>query len=99
MWINHIFFTDDSLLFYRANELELRCLQNILDDYEKASGQKLNKQKTSIYFSRNTSVGVNRSLSQVIGVPATQKYKSYLGLPALVGRSHLCSFEGLKRRI
>ena len=39
------------------------------------------------------------SLSQIIGVSATQKYESYLGLPALVGRSRLHSFERLKGRI
>lgn len=52
--INHFFFADDSLLFYRATILERANIQGILDRYEKASGQKLNREKTSIFFSRNT---------------------------------------------
>lgn len=32
-------------------------------------------------------------------MPPTQRYKSYLGLPALVGRSRTRSFEGLKGQI
>jgi hypothetical protein len=49
--INHFFFTDDSLLFYKANLVEWRRLTRILDKYEGAYGQKLNKKKFSIFFS------------------------------------------------
>jgi hypothetical protein len=52
--LNHLFFADDSLLFCKADTVEWYCIQKVLDDYEKASGQKLNKGKTSLFFSRNT---------------------------------------------
>ena len=52
--INHLFFVDDSLLFCRANVSEWVHIQTILDLYEKASGQKLNWDKTSMFFSKNT---------------------------------------------
>jgi hypothetical protein len=97
--LNHLFFADDSLLFCKVKEGELKCIQDTLDLYEKASGQKLNKEKTSIFFSRNTKAPVRELLSRLIGVPPTQKYETYLGLPVLVGRSRVRSFEGLKGRI
>jgi hypothetical protein len=87
------------LLFCKAKEGELKYIQDTLDLYEKASGQKLNKEKTSIFFSRNTKAPVRELLSCLIGVPPTQKYKTYSGLLALVGRSWVRSFEGLKGRI
>ena len=48
--LNPLFFVDDSLLFCKANTIEWYCIQKVLDDYEKASGQKLNKGKTSSFF-------------------------------------------------
>jgi hypothetical protein len=48
--LNHLFFVDDSLLFYKIDTIEWYCIQKVLDDYEKASGQKFNKGKTSLFF-------------------------------------------------
>jgi hypothetical protein len=98
-WLNHLFFADDSLLFCKANEGELKYIQETLELYEKASGQKLNKEKTSIFFSQNTKTTVREHLSSLVGVPPTQKYEMYLGLPALVGWSRVRSFKGLKGKI
>jgi hypothetical protein len=53
-WISHLFFADDSLLFCRANIAQWNCLTNVLKIYEDASGQRLNNNKTSLFFSKNT---------------------------------------------
>jgi hypothetical protein len=41
--INHLFFADDSLLFCRSSILEWARIQEILEIYEMASGQKINR--------------------------------------------------------
>ena len=53
--VPHLFFADDSLLFYKANGNECNKLKEILDLYESASGQKISTDKSSIFFSPNTS--------------------------------------------
>lgn len=55
--ISHLFFVDDSLLFYCANIEENMHVQHLLKLYEEASGQKINKEKTSLFFSKNINQG------------------------------------------
>jgi hypothetical protein len=54
--LSHLFFADESLLFCRANFTELINLIQVLQTYERASGQQLNAAKIAIFFSRNTSI-------------------------------------------
>lgn len=53
--LSHLFFAYDSLLFCTTNIEEWTQMQETLDTYERASGQRLNMEKTSLFFSKNTS--------------------------------------------
>jgi hypothetical protein len=97
--ISHLFFADDSLLFCRATLAQWESLTNILQLYEKASGQRLNNSKTSIFFSKNTPQGDRDALLERAGIPATQRYDTYLGLPALVGKSRISAFRSIIDRV
>jgi hypothetical protein len=70
-------------------------LQNILQLYEKASGQKLNNNKTSLFFSKNMRMVDKETILAIVGVLATQHYDTYLDLPALVGKSRTTAFKGI----
>ena len=52
--LTHLIFVDDFLLFYRATFAECEQIKNILNIYEAASNQMVNKEKTTLFFSRNT---------------------------------------------
>ena len=62
--INHLFFADDSFLFYKASAQEWGRIQALLELYERASGQKLNKDKTFLLFSKNTPQAAKEHLYQ-----------------------------------
>lgn len=67
--INHLVFDDDNLLFCQANKKEWSQIQALLEVYVAASGQVLNQQKTSIFFSANTSRTRRDQILTVAEVP------------------------------
>ncbi|XP_075665270.1 uncharacterized protein LOC142634918 [Castanea sativa] len=48
--VSHLLFPDDSLVFCRATIVECVQIQSLLFMYEQASGQSINRGKTSIFF-------------------------------------------------
>ena len=79
--------------------MEWRRLTKILDRYEMASKQKLNKEKTSIFFSCNMSMAKRDKITWLSGLQATDKYEKYLELPTLVGRSQYKAFKGIQNKV
>ena len=71
----------------------------ILSSYERVLGQKLNKDKTSLFFSKSTSVEMQNQIMGDLGVTVLKQYEEYLGLPAMVGRNKRASFDHLKQRV
>jgi hypothetical protein len=67
--------------------------------YETASGQRLNSSKTAIFFSKNTLQDEKRIIVEAAGIPVTQRYDNYLGLPALIGKSRMAAFKGIKDQV
>ncbi|XP_042968979.1 uncharacterized protein LOC122301650 [Carya illinoinensis] len=97
--INHLFFADDSLLFCRVSAVEWAKIIELLELYESGSRQKLNKEKTSIYFSANTKIMTRDHILGMAGFRATLSYEKYLGLLALLGRSRIQAFKGILDRV
>jgi hypothetical protein len=95
--ISHLFF--DILLFCRANLPKWLKIQEVLKMYEEASSKKINMEKTSIFFSKNMKADTRDHLLVVLGVGSSSCYEKYLGLPALVGRSRIRSFQNIQDRI
>ena len=86
-------------MFCRATNEECHKVLNILSSYERVSGQKLNREKTSFFFSKFTAVDVQNQIMATLGVSDLKQYEDYLGLPALVGRNKKASFEKIQQRV
>ncbi|GJU39409.1 reverse transcriptase [Tanacetum coccineum] len=85
--ISHIFFADDSIFFCKASQAECESLVSILDAYSHASGQNVNFQKSSAFFSPNTPSGLQNDLCSFLQVKKMGPKDKYLGLPSVYGRN------------
>ena len=60
--ISHLLFAGDSMLFCQATVEECQRVLDILGKYEAASGQAINRQKTTLLFSKNTRQEVRNAI-------------------------------------
>ena len=97
--INHLFFADDSFLFFRADEEQSTCIKNCVDDYALASGQIVNFDKSSVSLSSNTISGNRRAVCSILHVNETDNHGSYLGMSSLVGRNRYGVFSFVKEML
>ena len=70
-----------------------------MSDYEAVSGQKINREKTSLFFSKSTDEETRQEIKGVLGVQEIKFYEKYLGLPSLEGRGKKASFSYIKERV
>jgi len=97
--ISHLLFADDSLLFCWATQDEVQEVVDIMQLYAKASGQLINLEKSSIFFSSNVD-GVRRDwIKDKLKVKEVDMFETYLGLPTLIGCSKYQTFAFLKDRV
>lgn len=64
----HLLSVDESLIFYRARESECQTLLDIIVKYERASGQQINRTKTTLFFSKSTTADRQTMIKDMIGV-------------------------------
>ena len=78
--LTHLFFADDSVIFCRASLVECRKIQELLECYEKASSQQLNRSKTGLFFSKSTPLVITDQIKEALGVQEIKQFEKYLGL-------------------
>lgn len=74
-------------------------VSQILKEYEWGSGQKLNKEKTSLFFSKNTPKEVQEDVKNLFETQLIKQHEKYLGLPLLIGRGKKKAFSRIKDQI
>lgn len=97
--VSHLLFADDSLLFARANRQECSVIVELLNRYEKASGQKINFEKSEISFSKGVRDEQRGEIQAVLNMRQVEHHDKYLGIPNILGKSKKVVFSTLVDRI
>ncbi|KAA3480199.1 reverse transcriptase [Gossypium australe] len=96
--ISHLLFVDDCIMFTEATQRGATSLKQILKEYERNSGQCVNFDKSTVFYSTNTQERERSIVSQILAVRSSNDIERYLGLPSMVGRKKRLSFQNLKDR-
>ena len=78
---SHLLFADDSLFFCKAEQSQCEELVRIIDVYGKASGQQLNKSKSSVLFGSKVIASKKIDLKRSLGINKEGGMGMYLGMP------------------
>uniref|UniRef100_A0A0V0HIZ2 Putative ovule protein n=1 Tax=Solanum chacoense TaxID=4108 RepID=A0A0V0HIZ2_SOLCH len=90
------------ILFFSALEIEHRSvikMMKVLRDYERTSGQMINKSKSFFYLYDKTLLIVATRMRRLIGIRQGNFPFLYLGCPVFYGRKVASYFEDLVRKI
>lgn len=77
--MSHLFFADDLLLFVKARPDKVDCIKEGLNAFCRASGQRINYNKSHLFISSNVANEGADSLCTRIGIPLTMDLGRYLG--------------------
>lgn len=76
--ISYLFFVDDCLFFTSAKTSKVKMVHKVLDIFCKASGLKINVQKSRIMVSKNIPRRKSNKFADVLGFQATKNIGKYL---------------------
>lgn len=79
--------------------IECQVIQNILATYEKASGQRVNFEKSAMLFSPNVDLVLRRELCQITGMKVVRHLGRYLGFPSHFSRNKTSDLNFIKERV
>lgn len=97
--INHLLFAGDTMFFGKSNAASCATLISILDRYDKASGQSINRGTSAVTFSSKTSQECKIRVKAVLNMSNDGGIGKYLGLLENFGRKKRDIFASIVDRI
>uniref|UniRef100_A0A803P502 Reverse transcriptase domain-containing protein n=1 Tax=Cannabis sativa TaxID=3483 RepID=A0A803P502_CANSA len=96
---SHLLFADDSMVFVPVTSQSSEAINRILHLYFQASGQSVNRDKSSILFSPNTSPDSQSQFRTSLLLNGEGFISKYLGVPHCIGRVKNSNFHYLIQKV
>ncbi|XP_074266442.1 uncharacterized protein LOC141589715 [Silene latifolia] len=96
--ISNIFFADDMVLFAEARADQAHVINYVLDNFCRASGEKVSVAKSKLFFSKNTDSAAIEEIRDILGFEVTNDLGTYLGMPTINGRVTKETFAHLEEK-
>ncbi|KAK5812257.1 hypothetical protein PVK06_027680 [Gossypium arboreum] len=84
--LSHLFFTDDLVIFGKAEMNQAQVLKEILQRFCDFSGHKISTRKSNMYFSKRVDPSVYDQINQFFGFQKVSNIGRYFGVPHLHDR-------------
>lgn len=97
--VSHLPFADDSLLFMKASKDATQEMMAVLDLYRRASSQRVNLEKSSVFFGKGVPNEARIGVKTDLNVHSEAQSERYLGMPMEVGKSKNGVFKYTNDRI
>lgn len=94
-----MFFANDMVLFSEALVVQAKEIIECLNIFCTHSGQKVNVQKSWVFFSKNTPTAIQQQIVDCTGFSQVENMGSYLGIPSIHGMIKRDTFAGLIEKI
>lgn len=78
---SHLFFTDDLVLFAKADKKNCIAIKDAIETFCVLYGQKVSDEKSCVFFSPNISREAREELCSTLGYRSTPALGKYLGFP------------------
>lgn len=97
--INHLAYAHDTIIFLSSDATSLQLVIEVLYAYEAASGQLINKSKSTLYMHHSASEAVVDKVQRIIGIGRQEFPFTYLGCPMFYTRRKMDHYRDLMSKI
>nr|XP_016496749.1 PREDICTED: uncharacterized protein LOC107815646 [Nicotiana tabacum] len=97
--INQLAYADDMIIFSSSDETSLMLIMQVLNAYEVASGQLVNKTKSAVYLHHLTDMEVVNKVERITGIHRNDFPIIYLGCPIFYAKRKLEYYKPLITKV